>query len=1101
MHNIKCGVMVNMPDDAAQIVRFWQAVEMFSPQQLPRTDAKNHVADLRPGDPMPWEPGGKLPQARPGKVWRHEVFGGVYDLSKIRDVLVKEYGQDDPEAPARGQSALFACTVDADGYLVEESAVLSACAWAIGQILHGKPILTGFREDALDYAEGLQKLTGVTKILADSIRNAVPDAVSGGVTVAVTAALGPVGGPLAAASGAMAGSLAGKLAKSAVGAKDSEQTKTEADGKSRAPARLDQAPLTGSDLYRFTAELAGRLGVTKDLHPQSIRVSSYEISASRADEPPEQQTFLNSYIADDLALVSAALRRGSIGTALSQYLAASPGTTRTDVQKEPLCVRAGCAPDRIPSGRWVTDTTRPLAFSQQFAVNQILRTLGDTCGLFAVNGPPGTGKTTMLRDVIAAIVVKRAIELACLSSPGEAFATAREQWQPVRYSHTITIPNPKLTGFEIVVASSNNGAVENISTEIPGPKGIDDQWRGVAATLNYFSQTAGHDAWAMIAARLGNRTNRAGFVQDFWWNSDSGMKNVLREAAALHPDWQGTVASFRHALSRVEDLSAERSVVSQSIIRLPAVSRDCAQADSDLESAIALRERFETEQQESDRRLREADYRWQMASSAVAAHRSGRPGLFALLSGRGRTARRIWEAEHAELNGRFVIADRERDAASRAVQDVADRLAAAGRDEGNARGTRDRLTHELKELRRQVHAARMRWGDHVPDGPEYAETEEPERIQRREKSAPWADAEFTAARTELFLAALALHRALILAEARTFSRNLNALMDILDGKGRASNAATLAAWQTFFLMVPVVSTTFASFDKLFGGLGCEALGWLFVDEAGQAPPQHAVGALWRARRAVIVGDPLQLKPVVTLPWGGQRALQREFGVGEQWAPSRTSVQQAADRLAEHGTALPGPTSDEPVWVGTPLRVHRRCDRLMFGISNQIAYDGLMVFGTPDRSAFHGQDEWRHIRSATSNGHWIPAEGEELRSVLSQLRDAGVAAMQIRVISPFRMVAGQAMKVHESVFPEVSGRDREKWVGTVHTMQGKEADVVILVLGGDPDRPGARRFATQEPNLLNVALTRAKRRLYVIGNRDTWGNEPYFNVLAARIPVG
>jgi hypothetical protein len=208
MHNIKYGVMMNMPDDPAQIVRFWHAVEMFSPQQLPRTDARNHVADLRPGDPMPWEPDGRLPQAKPGKVWRHEVFGGVYDLSKIRDVLAKEYGQDDPEAPARGQSALFACTVDADGYLVEESAVLSACTWAIGQILHGKPILTGFREDALDYAEGLQKLTGVTKILADSVRNAVPDAVSGGVTVAVTAALGPVGGPLAAAGGAMAGSLA-----------------------------------------------------------------------------------------------------------------------------------------------------------------------------------------------------------------------------------------------------------------------------------------------------------------------------------------------------------------------------------------------------------------------------------------------------------------------------------------------------------------------------------------------------------------------------------------------------------------------------------------------------------------------------------------------------------------------------------------------------------------------------------------------------------------------------------------------------------------------------------------------------------------------------
>ena len=899
----------------------------------------------------------------------------------------------------------------------------------------------------------------------------------------------------------MAGSLAGKLAKSAVGTKGEEQTKTEADGESRPRARLDQAPLTGSELYRFTAELADRLGVTKEQHPRNIRVNSYQISVSRADEPPERQTFLNSYVADDLLLISTALDRRDAGTALSQYLTTSPGITRTDVQKEPLCVRAGCAPDRIPPGRWVTDTNRPQAFSQQFAVNQILRTLSDTSGLFAVNGPPGTGKTTMLRDVIAAIVVNRAIELACLASPSEAFTTTRERWQPTAYPRTITTPNPRLTGFEIVVASSNNGAVENVSTEIPGPKGIDGQWRDAAATVDYFSQTAGQDAWAMIAARLGKRANRAAFVQDFWWNRDSGMQNVLRQTAAPRPDWQSAVTSFRLALSRVKALSAKRSVVSHSINRLPVASRDRAQADADLESAIALREELETEQQDADRRLREADDRWQMASSAVAAYRPGRPGLFVLLSGHGRTARRTWEVENAELNGRFVAADRERDAASRAAQGVAGRLVAARHEEGNARGTCDRLTHELEELRRQVHAARLRWGDHVPDGPEYAETAEAERIQRREKSAPWADAEFTAARTELFLAALTLHKALILAEARTFRQNLFALMDILDGKGHPSNAATRAAWQTFFLVVPVVSTTFASLDKLFGGLGRESLGWLFVDEAGQAPPQYAVGALWRARRAVIVGDPLQLKPVVTLPWGGQRALLREFGVGEQWAPSRTSVQQVADRLAEHGTALPGQASDEPVWVGTPLRVHRRCDRPMFDISNQIAYDGLMVFGTPDRPAFRDRNVWCDIRSATSNGHWIPAEGAELRSVLSQLRDAGVPAAQIRVISPFRMVVGQAMKVHESVFPEVSGPDRENWVGTVHVMQGKEADVVVLVLGGDPDRPGAREFATREPNLLNVAVTRAKRRLYVIGNRDTWGNEPYFNVLAARIPAG
>jgi hypothetical protein len=65
-------------------------------------------------------------------------------------------------------------------------------------------------------------------------------------------------------------------------------------------------------------------------------------------------------------------------------------------------------------------------------------------------------------------------------------------------------------------------------------------------------------------------------------------------------------------------------------------------------------------------------------------------------------------------------------------------------------------------------------------------------------------------------------------------------------------------------------------------------------------------------------------------------------------------------------------------------------------------------------------------------------------------------------------------------------------------KGNSGSILLLSL---PAPSTISRFATREPNLLNVAVTRAKRRLYVIGNRDTWGNEPYFNVLAARIPAG
>ncbi len=44
-------------------------------------------------------------------------------------------------------------------------------------------------------------------------------------------------------------------------------------------------------------------------------------------------------------------------------------------------------------------------------------------------------------------------------------------------------------------------------------------------------------------------------------------------------------------------------------------------------------------------------------------------------------------------------------------------------------------------------------------------------------------------------------------------------------------------------MIPVVSTTFASLPRLFRDVGREALGWLLVDEAGQASAQQVVGGI------------------------------------------------------------------------------------------------------------------------------------------------------------------------------------------------------------------------------------------------------------------
>ncbi len=72
------------------------------------------------------------------------------------------------------------------------------------------------------------------------------------------------------------------------------------------------------------------------------------------------------------------------------------------------------------------------------------------------------------------------------------------------------------------------------------------------------------------------------------------------------------------------------------------------------------------------------------------------------------------------------------------------------------------------------------------------------------------------------------------------------------------------------------------------------------------------------------------------------------------------------------------------------------------------------------------------------------------------------------------------------------------IGTVHTFQGKECDIVFFVLGCDSSHSGAINWASGEPNILNVAVTRAKKHLYVIGDRNLWGGKPYFDTALAML---
>jgi hypothetical protein len=204
-------------DDPVRIAQFWQAVGIFSPQSLPRLDQRNHTVDYQDGDGVPWGPRSLLPEPNPGHIWRHEVYGGLYDLSRVRDVLVSQYGQDqDEEPPPKGRSALFACTVDEKGFLVEDSVVVSACAWGTGRVGRGDSPIGDMAADTAHYADSLARQAKVragVRVLGAALREAAPEGVSGVVSAAAAGVLGPLG-PIGVGSARCTACRAGRRTRS-----------------------------------------------------------------------------------------------------------------------------------------------------------------------------------------------------------------------------------------------------------------------------------------------------------------------------------------------------------------------------------------------------------------------------------------------------------------------------------------------------------------------------------------------------------------------------------------------------------------------------------------------------------------------------------------------------------------------------------------------------------------------------------------------------------------------------------------------------------------------------------------------------------------------
>ncbi|AFM40956.1 hypothetical protein Desaci_1980 [Desulfosporosinus acidiphilus SJ4] len=835
------------------------------------------------------------------------------------------------------------------------------------------------------------------------------------------------------------------------------------------------------------------------------------------DAQIKQNDLFNSFFVRDLERIIADVSKNEsvCGESFRNFLEHG-ARNRIDIEHSPDVLLELMAPRNLPKGRWPSDYGS--RFMQQVNVNAFLADTIYEQPLFSVNGPPGTGKTTLLKDIIAAIVVNRANAMCNLATPDDAFAEEICQIETKTnkglYINHVFELKPEIRRYGILVTSNNNGAVENITHSLPSIVEIPKEYN--LEEYQYFSEVSDllfgeGKTWALNAAALGNRKNCTRFVESFWpLNKDSkdavryDLNKMLRERIKKisKQDWDRSKARFQAALVEFDKEYVQIESIYKHVLKYRQLQVDLQDVDKEIgkvkTSENAISEQLTFQKQELERLQQEIG----RCRTSLEEMRKSDP----LLIIKSLFWRSRWCNTYRDLQRQLQSCVMHQQKQNKVVIEIEQAKQILKINIESLGQKRVNLESELAVEREKLEQFRAKTSSHFRVD-EYFFGNANEELS---KTSPWGYSDLNRLRETLFLEALQLHKAFV-ENSKLLRDNLDAFAKLMRRQIPAIKAKTAASalLQSFFLIVPVVSTTFASVGSFLKDIPPEDIGYLFIDEAGQAMPQSAAGAIWRAKKVIAVGDPLQIEPVVTLHDSVIDALGRYYSQDIIITDKFTSVQSLSDLANRLGGFR---TLEEPddLWIGAPLIVHNRCQPKVFKISNEIAYNNKMIYASKKRD--YAECTWLHVCGNSRNGHYVPEQTKEILPIIKKCfkeyadkNDPSQKYPSLFLISPFRSVrAGLATFFRNNLYGEleqmgiaVNTHVVRAWIsnciGTIHTFQGKQADTVVLCLGVDSGGKGegAVQWACQRPNILNVAVTRAQGNLYIVGDRSVWGNRDYF----------